>query len=153
MTQKHKIQLFEDQKIRTAWYEEKEEWLFSIVDVCWVLIEQSTTRGVSNYWAVLKKRLLEEGSDELLTKCKRLKIRATDGKMRLTDVSDTEQLFRCRLQKKTSSNCRRRMENTRDKIERRSYAREFLDMLPILAMLDNPDAYNRLHGMIISDPW
>lgn len=94
MTQNHKIQLFEDKKIRTAWDKEREEWFFSIVDVCGVLTEQTTTRGASTYWAVLKKRLLEEGADELLTKCKRLKMRAADGKMRLTDVADTEQMFR-----------------------------------------------------------
>lgn len=55
MTQKQKIQLFGDQKIRTAWDGEKEEWFFSIVDVCGVLTEQTTTRGASTYWAVLKK--------------------------------------------------------------------------------------------------
>lgn len=94
MTQKHKIQLFEDQKIRTVWDDEKEEWYFSIVDVCGVLTEQETSRGASTYWAVLKKRLSAEGADELLTNCKRLRMRAADGKMRFTDVADTEQLFR-----------------------------------------------------------
>ena len=94
MTQKHKIQLFEDKKIRTVWDEALEEWFFSIVDVCGVLTEQHTVRGASTYWAVLKKRLLEEGATELLTNCKRLKMRAADGKMRLTDVADTEQTLR-----------------------------------------------------------
>ena len=94
MTQKHKIQLFEDKRVRTAWDDELEEWFFSIVDVCGVLTEQKTQRGASNYWAVLKNRLLEEGADELLTNCKQLKMLATDGKMRSTDVADTEQMFR-----------------------------------------------------------
>lgn len=94
MTQKHKIQLFEDKRVRTAWDDELEEWFFSIVDVCGVLTEQKTQRGASNYWAVLKNRLLEEGADELLTNCKQLKMLATDGKMRSTDVADTKQMFR-----------------------------------------------------------
>ena len=94
MTQKHKIPLFEDKRVRTAWDDELEEWFFSIVDVCGVLTEQKTQRGASNYWAVLKNRLLEEGADELLTNCKQLKMLATDGKMRSTDVADTEQMFR-----------------------------------------------------------
>jgi len=94
MTQKHKIQLFEDQKIRTVWDDEVEEWYFSIVDVCGVLTEQKTSRGASTYWAVLKSRLLEEGAGELLTKCKQLKMRAADGKMRSTDAADTTQMFR-----------------------------------------------------------
>ena len=94
MTQKHKIQLFEEKKVRTVWDDEKEEWYFSIVDVCGVLTEQKTSRGASTYWAVLKSRLLEEGAGELLTNCKRLKMRAADGKMRSTDAADTEQMFR-----------------------------------------------------------
>ena len=94
MTQKHKIQLFEDQKVRTVWDDELEEWFFSIVDVCGVLTEQKTSRGASTYWAVLKNRLAAEGADELLTNCKRLKMRAADGKMRYTDAADTEQMFR-----------------------------------------------------------
>ena len=73
MIQKHKIQLFEDQKIRTMWDDEMEEWYFSIVDVCGVLTEQKTSRGASTYWAVLKNRLSAEGADELLTNCKRLR--------------------------------------------------------------------------------
>jgi len=94
MTQKHKIQLFEDQKIRSVWDDELEEWYFSIVDVCGVLTEQKTSRGASTYWAVLKNRLTAEGAGELLTNCKRLKMRAADGKMRFTDAADTEQIFR-----------------------------------------------------------
>ena len=88
-----KIQLFEDKRIRTAWNEEKEEWYFSIVDVVAVLTDQPDQRGASNYWAKLKQRLKEEGS-ELLTNCQQLKMTATDGKQRLTDVADTEQLLR-----------------------------------------------------------
>ena len=86
--------LFEDQAIRTAWDEEQEEWYFSIVDVVAVLTEQKTPRSASTYWAVLKKRLKHEGANELLTNCKQLKMTATDGKKRLTDVANTEQLLR-----------------------------------------------------------
>ncbi len=87
------IQVFENRKIRTHWDEEKEEWYFSIVDVVGVLTNQPTARNASTYWAVLKKRLVEEGA-ELLTNCKQLKMQATDGKMRMTDVADTAQLLR-----------------------------------------------------------
>ena len=88
------IQLFEDQAIRTAWDEEQEEWYFSIVDVIAVLTDQKTPRSASTYWAVLKKRLKDEGANELLTNCKQLKMTAADGKKRLTDVANTEQLLR-----------------------------------------------------------
>ena len=94
MAHDDKIQLFEDKRIRTAWDEEKEEWYFSIVDVVGVLTEQPDARHASTYWAVLKKRLNEEGASELLTYCKQFKMTATDGKKRLTDVADTEQLLR-----------------------------------------------------------
>lgn len=90
----NKIQLFEDQKIRTAWDEEKEEWYFSVVDVVGVLTEQTSQRGASNYWAKRKERLKGEGASELLTNCQQLKMTAADGKKRLTDVTDTEQLLR-----------------------------------------------------------
>lgn len=90
-----KIQLFENQAIRTAWDEEKEEWYFSIVDVVGVLTEQDTIRGASNYWAKLKERLKEEGADQLLTNCQQLKMKSPkDGKRYKTDVADTEQLLR-----------------------------------------------------------
>lgn len=89
-----RIQLFENQAIRTAWDEEKEEWYFSVVDVVGVLTEQETPRGATNYWAKMKERLKKEGANELLTKCQQLKMLATDGKRRLTDVADTEQLLR-----------------------------------------------------------
>ena len=88
------IQLFEDKKIRTAWDEEQEEWYFSILDVIAVLTDQKTPRSASTYWAVLKKRLKDEGANELLTNCKQLKMTAADGKKRLTDVANTEQLLR-----------------------------------------------------------
>lgn len=88
------IQLFEDRQIRTAWDAEREEWYFSIVDVIAVLTDQKTPRSASTYWAVLKKRLKDEGANELLTNCKQLKMTAADGKKRLTDVADTEQLLR-----------------------------------------------------------
>jgi hypothetical protein len=88
------LQLFEDQPIRTAWDAEVEEWYFSIVDVVGVLTEQPDARHASTYWAVLKKRLSNEGADQLLTNCKQLKLRATDGKRYRTDVANTEQLLR-----------------------------------------------------------
>lgn len=88
------IQLFEDKKIRTAWDEVQEEWYFSIVDVIAVLTDQKTPRSASTYWAVLKNRLKDEGANELLTDCKQLKMTAADGKKRLTDVANTEQLLR-----------------------------------------------------------
>lgn len=89
------IQLFEDRAIRTAWDEENEEWYFSIVDVIFVLTEQKTMRGASNYWAKLKQRLKEEGADQLLTNCQQLKLKSPkDGKRYKTDVASTEQLLR-----------------------------------------------------------
>ena len=90
----NKIQLFEDKKIRTAWNEETEDWYFSVVDVVGVLTDQATPRNASTYWAVLKKRLKDEGADELLTNCKQLKMTASDGKKRLTDVADTAGILR-----------------------------------------------------------
>lgn len=94
MAQNDQIQLFENKRIRTAWDAEKEEWFFSIVDVVAVLTDQPDARHASTYWAVLKKRLNDEGAGQLLTNCKQLKMRATDGKMRLTDVANTEQILR-----------------------------------------------------------
>ena len=88
-----KVQLFENQPIRTAWVEDEEEWYFSIVDVVGVLTEQPDTDGARNYWKVLKNRLKEEGS-QLVTNCNQLKMTAQDGKKRLTDVANTEQLLR-----------------------------------------------------------
>lgn len=71
------LQLFENKTIRTVWDEETEEWYFSVVDVVAVLTEQETQRGASTYWAVLKKRLKDEGADQLLTNCKQLKLKVT----------------------------------------------------------------------------
>ena len=88
-----KIQLFENQRIRTAWDEEKEEWYFSIVDVVAVLTNQPDQRHAAKYWSVLKTRLKKEGS-QLTTDCSQLKMRSADGKRYKTDVADTEQLLR-----------------------------------------------------------
>ena len=90
MTKKQAIKLFEEKKVRTVWDDEKEQWYFSIVDVCAVLTDSPNPR---NYWKVLKQRLIKEWN-ETVTNCNQLKLRADDGKMRLTDVADTEQLFR-----------------------------------------------------------
>ena len=91
--QNDQIQLFEDQKIRTAWDAEQEEWYFSVVDVVGVLTDQPDTRHAAKYWSVLKTRLKKEGS-ELPTNCSQLKLKSADGKRYLTDVADTEQLLR-----------------------------------------------------------
>ena len=88
-----KIQLFEDQKIRTAWDTEQAEWFFSVVDVVGVLTDQPDIRHAAKYWSVLKGRLKKEGS-ELTTICSQLKMKSADGKRYLTDVADTEQLLR-----------------------------------------------------------
>ena len=87
---KNEIQLFEDQKIRVAWDAEREEWYFSIVDVVTVLTNSTDPTA---YWRKLKQRLKAEGN-ETVTNCHALKMRAADGKNRLTDVADTEQLLR-----------------------------------------------------------
>ena len=89
-----KVQLFENQPIRTAWVEEEEEWYFSIVDVVGILTEQPDIDGARNYWKVLKNRLKEEGS-QLVTNCNQLKMKSPkDGKRYNTDVANTEQLLR-----------------------------------------------------------
>lgn len=90
MAQNDKIKLFEDKRIRTAWDEEKEEWYFSIVDVVSVLTDSADPAA---YWRKLKQRLKAEGN-ETVTNCHGLKMTAADGKKRLTDVADTEQLLR-----------------------------------------------------------
>ena len=90
MTKQESIKLFEERKVRTVWDDEQEKWYFSVVDVVGVLTE---SKDPQVYWRVLKKRLLEEGN-ETVTNCNGLKLRAADGKMRLTDVADTEQIFR-----------------------------------------------------------
>ena len=93
MTKKQALQLFEQRKVRTVWDDEKEKWYFSIVDVCGILTDQPDYDHARNYWKVLKHRLVKEGN-ETVTNCNQLKLQAFDGKMRLTDVADTEQLFR-----------------------------------------------------------
>ena len=85
-----KVQLFEDQPIRTAWVEDEEEWYFSVVDIVQALTESADGR---KYWNKLKQRLKEEGS-QLVTNCHQLKMTAQDGKKRMTDVANTEQLLR-----------------------------------------------------------
>ncbi len=90
MEKQDKIQIFNDKKIRTHWDEEQEKWYFSIVDVVGILSESVDSQA---YWRKLKQRLKEEGN-ETVTNCHALKMEAADGKMRLTDVADTEQLFR-----------------------------------------------------------
>ena len=92
MTENDKLQMFENQPIRTAWDEEQEEWYFSVVDVVAVLTDQPDSRHAAKYWSVLKTRLKNEGS-ELTTNCSQLKMKAADGKRRLTDVATTEQLL------------------------------------------------------------
>lgn len=92
MTKKETLKLFEDKKVRTVWDDEQEKWYFAIVDVVSVLTDNDY-QGARNYWKVLKNRLIKEGN-QTVTSCNQLKLRAADGKMRLTDVADTEQLFR-----------------------------------------------------------
>ena len=87
------MRLFENHKIRTAWSEDEEKWYFSIVDVVWVLTDQPDLLHSRNYWKVLKNRLIAEGN-QTVTNCNQLKLTAADGKQRLTDVADVEQLFR-----------------------------------------------------------
>ena len=90
MTTKQSLQLFEQKKVRTVWDEEQEKWYFAIVDVVAVLTESADPQS---YWRKLKQRLKEEGN-QTVTDCHAFKLQAADGKMRLTDVADTEQLFR-----------------------------------------------------------
>ena len=90
MTQHNKIQLFEEKKVRAIWDDEAEKWYFSIVDAVAVLTDSVDPTA---YWRKLKQRLKEEGN-ETVTNCHGLKMLAPDGKMRMTDVADTEQLFR-----------------------------------------------------------
>jgi len=90
MDKDNTIKLFQDKRVRVMWDEEQEKWFFSIVDVVSVL---SDSENPQVYWRVLKKRLLDEGN-ETVTNCNALKMKAQDGKMRLTDVADTEELLR-----------------------------------------------------------
>ncbi len=90
MEKQSEIKIFEEQKVRTVWDAEQEKWYFSIIDVIEILTGSPNPQV---YWRVLKKRLKDEGN-ETVTNCNALKMPAPDGKMRLTDVADTEQLFR-----------------------------------------------------------
>ncbi len=93
MTKETAIKLFEQKQIRSIWNEDDEKWYFSIVDVVAILTDQEEYQVARNYWKVLKNRLSKEGN-QTVTNCNQLKLLANDGKMRLTDVADTEQLFR-----------------------------------------------------------
>jgi hypothetical protein len=93
MSKKQAIQLFEERKVRTVWDDEQEKWYFSIVDVVAVLTEKIDLLKARKYWNKLKQRLVEEGN-QTVKNCHQLKMKAADGKMRLTDVADQEQLFR-----------------------------------------------------------
>ncbi len=84
----NKLQVFENKQVRTMWNEEKEEWYFSVVDVVAILMD-SNYQAARKYWKVLRGRLAQEGS-EVVTSCYRLKLQAADGKMRETDVLDTQ---------------------------------------------------------------
>lgn len=93
MTKDKTVKLFEEKQVRSIWDVEQEKWYISIIDVIAILTEHSNYQGARNYWKVLKHRLLKEGN-ETVTNCNQLKLEAPDGKMRMTDVADTEQLFR-----------------------------------------------------------
>lgn len=93
MTKKEALKLFEDRKVRTIWDDQEEKWYFSIVDVVGILADSKDYQTARKYWNKLKQRLKNEGF-EPVTNCHQLKMRAEDGKMRLTDVADTESLFR-----------------------------------------------------------
>lgn len=90
MTKQQALKLFEERRVRTVWDDEQEKWYFSIVDVVAILTDSPNP---GKYWSVLKTRMKKEGS-QLATDCSQLKMQAADGKMRLTDVADTEQLLR-----------------------------------------------------------
>ena len=94
MSGSNKISIFGDKEIRKEWNDEEQDWYVSIVDVIGVLTDQPTQRNASTYWAVMKKRLIDEGADQLLTKCKQLKMKAADGRMRMTDVANTKEILR-----------------------------------------------------------
>ena len=90
---KEAIKLFEERKVRTIWDDTHEKWYFSIVDVVAILADSKDFLTARKYWNKLKERLKKEGN-ETVSNCHQLKLEAADGKMRLTDVADTEQLFR-----------------------------------------------------------
>ncbi len=93
MNKSNKLKLFQEQKIRTHWDEKEEKWYFSIIDIVEILTEQKDYQSARNYWKVLKHRLLKEGN-ETVTNCNQLKMLSADGKMRMTDVADTKDVFR-----------------------------------------------------------
>ena len=93
LNEKDDLEFFFDDKVRKIWHKQEEDWYFSIVDVVAVLTDQPDQRHAAKYWSVLKTRLKKEGS-ELTTNCSQLKMTALDGKKRMTDVADTEQLLR-----------------------------------------------------------
>lgn len=93
MSNHDQIQLFGEKSIRTLWDDKQEKWYFSIVDIIEALTDSKDYQSARNYWKVLKNRLIAEGN-ETVTKCNQLKMQAADGKMRLTDVADQEQMFR-----------------------------------------------------------
>jgi prophage antirepressor-like protein len=93
MTKKESLKLFEGKNVRAIWDDRQEKWYFSIVDVVSVLTDSNDYQAARNYWKVLKNRLVKEGN-ETVTNCNQLKMQASDGKLRKTDVADTEQLFR-----------------------------------------------------------
>ena len=93
MTTKYQVQLFQEKKVRSIWDSEREEWFFSVVDVCNILTDQPDYDHAKNYWKVLKHRLLKEGN-ESVTNCNQLKLESPkDGKKYNTDVAKTEQLL------------------------------------------------------------
>ena len=93
MTKENAMQLFGNRKVRSIWDSEVGKWYISIVDAIGILTDQTDYQGARNYWKVLKHRLVKEGN-QTVTNCNQLKMQAPDGKMRLTDVADVEQLFR-----------------------------------------------------------
>lgn len=93
MGKHEQLQIFQSRNVRSVWDDEQEQWYFSVVDICHILTDQPDYDHARNYWKVLKHRLKKEGN-ETVTKCNQLKLVATDGKRRLTDVATPEQLFR-----------------------------------------------------------
>ena len=93
MSKENKIQLFQEQNVRTHWDEDLEKWFFSIIDVVAILMDQQNFQTARKYWNKLKERLKKEGN-ETVTNCHQLKMPAQDGKMRMTDAADTEILLR-----------------------------------------------------------
>ena len=90
---KEAVKLFEERKVRSVWDDQNEKWYFSIVDIVAILTDAKDFITARKYWNKLKERLKKEGN-ETVSNCHQLKLQAADGKMRLTDVADTEQLFR-----------------------------------------------------------